>query len=338
MDADEVISCQDHGLLRQLTSGMPAGYTVCQKNYTCLAGSKGFLSHDGRYPEEEAGIGFQPNFIVRIFPNDSRIRFENTVHELVEPSLERAGLPVKEADLSIHHYGKLDKEKLRSKWEFYYQLGKKKLAEHPKDVQALTELAIQAAELGKHDEALELWGQVVEQEPDSANAHFNMGHAYLCQGRYGEALCSSKRAAALDPHGKEAVFNYGCCELYAGEIASVAALLENLLVNHPDYPPAIALLASIHFCLGEQDKGRQRLQQVREMNYDCGDFLFQHARCFIPREIRLESPAAGGSHRQWRGHSRNHPFINRMHTEGGINGTVIRGLCPTARFSEKTGK
>ncbi|WP_243370205.1 glycosyltransferase [Geotalea sp. SG265] len=278
LDADEVISASDHELLRKLATGKPAGYALCQKNYTNLTNTKGWQPHDGQYPKEEAGTGFQPNHIVRFFPNDGRVRFENPVHELVEPSLRRAGIPVQQIDLPIHHYGKLDKEKLRKKWEFYYELGKKKLAEQGSDVIALSELAIQAAELGRYDESLDLWRQVTALEPDLSQAHFNMGYAYLCLGRYSEALKASKKAMELDPQLKEAVFNYGCCELYAGEIGSLVPLLENLLARHPGYPSALALLASVHLCQGEGKEGKQRLQQVRELNYDCGDFLFQHAK------------------------------------------------------------
>jgi hypothetical protein len=56
----------------------------------------------------------------------------------------------------VHHYGKLDKERAFSKGEEYYRLGKKKLAEKEKvEIKAVDELAVQAAVLGRYEEALE---------------------------------------------------------------------------------------------------------------------------------------------------------------------------------------
>ena len=131
--------------------------------------------NDGKY-REEAGSGWFPSAKVRLFPNDSRIRFEKPVHETVEDSLLRSGNEIRISDIPIHHYGKLNREDIRAKGEEYYQLGKKKLSEQgEQDPQALYELAVQASELEKYDEALEFWKRLIAVKPDLAKAYYGMG-------------------------------------------------------------------------------------------------------------------------------------------------------------------
>ena len=130
MDADEVISPLDYDTLRKITSratSRPLAYSFQTRNYILTPNTFGWTANDGRYLIEEAANGWFPGIKVRLFHNNKGIRFEYPVHEMVEPSLKRGGIAVKECSIPIHHYGKLNEEKNVNKGEDYYQMGKKKL-------------------------------------------------------------------------------------------------------------------------------------------------------------------------------------------------------------------
>ena len=258
LDADEVVSLLDHARLSKLISkksAAPAAYSIETRNYVRPSNIAGWTINDGGYSTEEAGTGWFPGSKVRLFTNDSRIQFENPVHELVEPSLKKLRIKIKKCPVPVHHYGKLDMNKNASKGEEYYLMGKKKLDQMGGDVLAIRELAIQAGELGRYDDAAELWESVIKIKPHMDDAYLNLGHAYLELGRYEEALAASKKAVKAAPQMKEALLNYSMSELYTGDINKSLSTLEKLTKKHPDYPSARLLLAVACCCDGKKEKG-----------------------------------------------------------------------------------
>lgn len=90
LDADEYLPAASVEAIRALTSESAA--THCA--YQLLNKSS---ADDGR--TGTSGL------IVRLFPNDPRVRYEWPVHEQVETSLRRAGIPVKDTQIEIIHTG-----------------------------------------------------------------------------------------------------------------------------------------------------------------------------------------------------------------------------------------
>ena len=284
LDADEVISSIDYDSLRKIVKKPrteSSAYYFVTRNYTALTNTAGWVSNDGRYTVEQAGTGWYPSKKVRLFPSDSRIRFENHVHELVEPSLRRSSIKIMECSIPVHHYGKLSIDKVVSKGQEYYILGKTKLEGKTDDVKSLTELAIQALELGKYEEALEFWQRVIEIKPDNTKALLNMGGIYLELGRYEDALRASRKAMALGSHLKEVVLNYSSSELFIGDIEKSVSSLENLVRNEPEYPPAIAMLSTAYFILGEKEKGLKYIDKIKKMGFNLSNYLYIRAKQFI---------------------------------------------------------
>ena len=112
LDADETVASSDIGALAKVAqrrNQYARAYSLVTRNYTNDAGVEGWQANDGVYSEEEAGIGWYPSEKVRLFPNKPDIRFENPVHELVEPAIRRAGIPIIKCAVPIHHYGTLDR-------------------------------------------------------------------------------------------------------------------------------------------------------------------------------------------------------------------------------------
>jgi FkbM family methyltransferase len=284
MDADEVLSDQDYGFFEELLRNpAPASiaYVLNTRNYTTVVGLEGWSPNDDRYSRESAGCGWVPSAKVRLFPRDESIRFENPVHEIVEPSILKKGLTVKSCDVPVHHYGRLDQEKLLTKHEHYYALGKKKLEAKGNDPKALRELAIQAAELQRYEEALALWKRVIELTPQESLAYYNMGSIYLVLGKYGEALSVSKRAVELAPGRKEAVTNYATSELLAGEVSNAETVLRALEKVRPNFPIALALLAAISFIRGDNMGAQRYFDKLGVMNFNVLPFVLDTAKRLV---------------------------------------------------------
>lgn len=278
MDADERISPRDYAafctMIRASLPGRDA-WSVPIRNYSNRVHIQGWTANDGAYPEEEQADGWYPAERVRLFPNDPRIRYEGVVHELVEPALRLHGFTIHEAPIVAHHYGEIEglPDNLMEKQLRYFELGKQKLDKNPNDLVALSELAVQAGELERFDEELALWNRLLALRPDTVEALFGKGHALINLKRYVEASKVSLRALQLDPWHREAAFNYGTCELYAGDPGRALPVVERLLKRDQRHPQLLAL--SILLCLAtdDLDGARRSFEALIAMNYNFSGYL-----------------------------------------------------------------
>jgi hypothetical protein len=168
MDADEVLSPQDHGNFGKIVSRRTktaTAYSITTRNYNTLANMIGWTANDGQYPEEEAVSGWLPSSKVRLFYGKDQIWFEGAVHEMVDPVLKRNGIKIKQCSIPIHHYGRLDNENVNRKDEVYFEIGKEKLKDKEDDINAIRELAVQATNMEKNEEALKLWEKLLSLNP-----------------------------------------------------------------------------------------------------------------------------------------------------------------------------
>ncbi len=304
LDADEVISPKDHAEITRLIgrrNNRKAAYSLITRNYIASTDTTGWTANDGGYPLEEAGTGWAGSIKVRLFPRDNRIRFVNPVHELVEPSVKSIGISIQDCRVPIHHYGKLDQQKNIHKGEEYYQLGKKKLLELGDSPDILRELALQAGELNKFDEAIDLWNRVVAVRPDMALAYVNMGSLYLKQGHYQEALEATKKAFQLAPRMKESASSYALCELYNGNAPRTITVLEELVRREPTYPSAQILLWMAYCCDGRTKQSATLFKELYYFkNSVAADSCLQTAKKLISAEqkeyaARLMDAAIGNN-------------------------------------------
>ena len=279
LDADEVISGHDLPPLATLVKGggRPTAYSFTTRNYTEEVTRKNWSANEGEYPAEERGCGWTPSDKVRLFPNAPRVRFEGAVHELLEPSLIRCGIPIHACDVPVHHYGKLDAAKNAVKQEKYYLLGLKKLYESGVSVEALTELALQATELRRFEEAQGLWERLLQLRPANPDAYFNLGYIHLCTGDYGRARENAEKGARLAPGMKEAAFNLAKCELFLGNTEGALSGCRDMLEKWADYPPALSLLCVCLLLEGEAAQAQALVRRLSGMRFDCVDFLNEYA-------------------------------------------------------------
>lgn len=281
MDADEVISSLDyeafHKLIHENARKLTA-FNIVTRNYSNRMDEEGWRPNDGLYRQVEMGGGWRPSDKVRLFTNDSRIRFEGHVHELVEPSLMRLGIGSVDTDnVWAHHYGYLDDVRQKDKKEKYYRLGLKKLEESGGTPKAVCELAIQAAELGYFDEAIALWKRILAIDPDSWIALFNLGSIYLRLGMFEEARVSSHRAMKCKDNFVEAALNLAFAELCAGSPETAENIISDSLHYKSNHPPTLLMFAIVKCFRGDAGDARKILSTLRDNNIDFSDLIKESA-------------------------------------------------------------
>ncbi len=283
LDADEVISHVDGEHIRGLinNSMKNLSYQFTTRNYINDWGMEGWHPNDVKYQGEGAGIGWVGSDKVRLFSNDKRVRFENCVHEFVEPSLESAGIVIKKCSVPIHHYGRLNTEKILTKKEEYYHLGKIKLKENKKNPKALFELALQAIEIGRYDEALELLDKVIIINPEFAQAFFNKGYVLIKLEQYQEALKFSRKALGLNPDINEALTNCAVCEIRVGSVKKAILELESFLMNNSAHIMGYGLLALAFFIEKNVKKGVECVDVLKKHNIDFCEYFYIHAKRLV---------------------------------------------------------
>ena len=273
LDADETLSPADHRKLRELIRKSPkrtGGYDLATRNYVIEANTAGWTANDGSYPGEEAGTGWYANRKVRLFRNDPRIRFSGAVHELVEASMLEAGMKIAACDIPVHHTGKLDRARVTEKGERYFELGMKKIEETGGTPRAVLELAVQAGELGRWDDAVDLWRRFLGGNPggEAVRAYVNLINACLNADRFDEALAEARKAEMLANGTRELLLNCAAAEFFAGDLRKAAATAQRLLRKHPDYPPALGLLAMSFALTGQEERSLECMQRLQERGLD----------------------------------------------------------------------
>ncbi len=293
LDADEALSPLDLPAFRTLLASHPrkdCAFRVRTRNYSYDANAVGFVGNRGEFPEE-AGLGWFPSDKVRLFPNDPRIRFRFPVHELVEPSLAAAGIPIRDGPLLVHHYGTLRVERTACKTQAYRRLEERKFQGEKARTAALREAAIQEARLGRHREAISLWRRFVRLRPRSAEAWLNLSGCYWNTAEYDEAAACAARALRIDPRLKEARFNLAYARLLQGDGQKAFQVLEGLVAAEPHYAPARFLLGVAAAGLGEEERAAEAFSFLAKSPFGpaLGEALREAARRLSSAGRRLEA-------------------------------------------------
>ncbi|MEJ2157933.1 MAG: glycosyltransferase [Desulfobacteraceae bacterium] len=270
LDADEVIAPQDFDALWrtiQTDETHSCAYSLQTRNYLNLANTMEWQPNDNSYPQQEAGIGWFPTDKVRLFPNRSDIRFVFPVHEMVDTKLRAAGIGVRACPVPVHHYGLLNEAKNKRKAETYFKLGYTKLDQLGNDPVALRELAVQAGQLGRWIEAIDLWKRLLDVRPGYPEAFVNMAGACWQLGRYDKGIAYSKKAIQANPDLKEGHYNLAVNMIMKGQADSAAAVLKALLQKHERYLPARFMLAAAHCVVVGSEEGCEGFSAlVKEMS------------------------------------------------------------------------
>ncbi len=296
LDADEALAERDHLAIRELVASAAttvSGFILMQRNYfksmedlsygsfsqinvSAAGGELGFIPAKGdSYAESATSIGWLPTPIVRLFRREPAALFSGRVHEDVSSSLSGQIL---RTTLPIHHYGKMNPETWKRKWDLYQRLGEKKAGEQ-EDYYAYFELGRQylAGKIEAGGPALDqakvmfekslalndsFWlswfnlGSIhlIQDDLDSARAclekarqlnpqapqiYLNLGVTYVRQKKYQTAVDLFCRGLQLNPQRADLYKNLGLCYLEMGQERDAVLVLRKAVELNPEYAKII---------------------------------------------------------------------------------------------------
>lgn len=242
IDADERLGPEACAELLALAAAEPeSAWRYQTRTFTRETRQSGFVPAALRgYP------GWTPSAKVRLFPNRPAVRFRGAVHELVEPSLAAAGLPVYAARHAVDHFP-FDRpaERIREKRERYLALGQRKLEDDPNDPQAHFEYGNQLAELGRCAEAVAAFRNGLALDPGRADMWKDLGAALHLIGRNEEAERALTIAVRTAEDMADAWRNRGVVRAALKRYAEAAADFERAIALDPAWPEGEAYLAEV---------------------------------------------------------------------------------------------
>ena len=139
---------------------------------------------------------------------------------------------------------------------------------HPRHTRILQNLGESLRRTGRPEEALDLYGSVVEIDPGYAPAHGAMGVVLLDMRRHDEAIDALKQAVALEPDSPQAPGLYasmGKAARETGRIEMAAGYYERALQSDPRHTGALLGLALVRFRQQRHDEARPLLQTIIEI-------------------------------------------------------------------------
>ncbi len=146
---------------------------------------------------------------------------------------------------------------------------------NPNSVEAHVNLGAQLITEEVYPEALSILEHAVGLRPNSAAAQYNLGLAQLKEKKYGAAISSNKKALELKPDWPDAYNNLGLA--YAGLNRweeAVRAYREALRIV-PNYAGALYNLGFAHLRLGQEPTTRELVAKLRPLNWDLQARLWQ---------------------------------------------------------------
>jgi len=265
IDADERLAREDHQSWRALLSKPGTAWRVTTRNYSDQTHLNDFTRCAPGDPHAADFPGWFPSTKVRLFPRLDGVRFEGPVHELVNPSLERAGIVIHDTPLPVHHYAASQPpERLEAKRSLYLKLGEAKAAQAPDDPRAHQELAEQWIELGQYAEAIGAYRRAVELDPTNARLLAGLGAALLLQGQHAAAAKTLQLALRLGAEGVGAARNLVVAhlQLHQWQAGRETALDQIGRLGEDSELLRFAALAASH--LGADDEARELARRAAE--------------------------------------------------------------------------
>ncbi|HET9131745.1 MAG TPA: tetratricopeptide repeat protein, partial [Terriglobia bacterium] len=238
LDADECIAARDLPLIEEAVRHKHDGYHLIQRNYVFGNQIVGWTPNSGTYEEGKTYPGYLDNPLIRLFRNDSDIRFRGSVHEIIDPTRMNPNFRFDSLPVVLHHYGKVrDAERVTSKQHFYLDLGKKKIQEDEANPKAHFDLGIQYQELQRHNEAIQCFEKSFEMSRTPLSLFYAAISEKLC-GRYDRALELLQRAGNLGCHSFEVHLELGNVQLALNHQKEALAEYRKCLKMKPDNPVA----------------------------------------------------------------------------------------------------
>jgi tetratricopeptide (TPR) repeat protein len=286
LDADERIAKEDIDTIKRLAKGPPAfAHEFTTRNYTNATNVVDFQPCAPDDPLARGFAGWHPSQKVRLFPANAGVRFEGKVHELVEPSLQRARIQIEPCDVPIHHYPHLKGlDHSRKKQEMYLRLGHEKVATDPSDPKGYVELGNQYAEVGEYEQAAGAYREAVRLDPSNPAVLRDLGGVLHLAQRSEEGKKALLLALRLDPRLAGAWRNLGVIYLNQKQWPAAVESFQKALNAEPDWMDGYRYLSIALEGQGDFAQAAEASRQALEAHPDNLECL----RLYIHQMLRLE--------------------------------------------------
>jgi predicted O-linked N-acetylglucosamine transferase (SPINDLY family) len=136
----------------------------------------------------------------------------------------------------------------------------------PNHADAWQFLGVIATQAGQYARAIECIGRAIVINPHSAPYHHNLGYALQEQGRLDEAAACYRRALELNPDSPESYNNLGNVLTFRGQATEAIACYQRALQLRPDFAQAHSNLGTAWKDLGELDQAVTCFRRALELN------------------------------------------------------------------------
>ncbi len=299
LDADEEIDASDHGRIRDLMNeGGRDAFIMRQWTYTRQTPGFGWKQVPAESRMNMTCGGYYESRQARLFHNECLIRYEGEIHETLDWSLMAANVPLRETDIVIHHYGRMEETGRVCRKSFVYCAAERRGAEsHASNPRCLYEMAAQLLDLGMVDEALAHGEKAIELEPkawelwnvaalallrrgekEKALEYFhraleigrdipelcnNLGVVFMEQHEPAEALVYFERGLAVDGNGADLLRNAATACARCGDLERGRGYIERSLAADPFAAHSHAIHADLLERLDDLGGAAEALEKIR---------------------------------------------------------------------------
>jgi GT2 family glycosyltransferase/tetratricopeptide (TPR) repeat protein len=219
MDADDRLDADNREKLRALFAGLKPENAAYSMKCLCL-------------PDADTGTATMVDHI-RLFRNDSSLRWEHRIHEQILPAIRRLGAEVRWSDVVVHHTGYQDRTLRKKKLGRDLRILEQEHAELGDHPFTLFNLGSVYQELGRHAEALNFLRRSLERSHPSDSIvrklYALIVSCHRAQGQTAEALAACQQGRGVYPDDAELLFAEALLRRDQRDFAGAETCLTQLL-------------------------------------------------------------------------------------------------------------
>jgi tetratricopeptide (TPR) repeat protein len=136
-------------------------------------------------------------------------------------------------------------------------------------------LGVQLYQEGKYDQAIENFEAVLKDNPDFAEAYYNIGMAQLKKGDPDTALAKMEKAVEIKPDFLEAYFGLGQAYIEKGDYEKAIASCQKAVAIKPDDAQVRLNLGILYFNSKKDDLAEAALLKAKELNPSLANTYYQ---------------------------------------------------------------
>ncbi len=264
LDADETLDEEGKKTIKELVKSKDNdAFLLLQKNYTNESSIAGFVDEEHK-KDGKTYKGWYGSFIARLFRNNKGYEFEGTVHELVEPSVEKKKGKIAATSVVVNNYGNSDPEVVKKKRKFYLELCKKKAKQKP-DAASYYELGVLYKENDDFDSAIDSFKKTIKLNPKHSMALFELGVIYEKQKDYDNAIENYTESLRIKQDA-EAFQSLGVCYIKKGMLKEAYRNLTKAMLLNPNKYTIYNNLGAVLEKSGNYDTAVQMLEISIKLN------------------------------------------------------------------------